>query len=264
MAKDKRTGKEDRGNKKKKPGFIFITGAFAAAIFLIAVIIGSIAYFSVQNNIYGVASKYRKQLETIPLISSALPEHAAEEVSLEYLSNEEVRVRYKELLNDYRALEKELAKAVEKSDNLNNLVLEFRRREDGLEIKEQAFSEKEKKLENQKSEFQQKVALHDRDGFEKYYGEMDAEKAQELYTRILEDKKEDINRKEFAKYYQNMEPDAAAGIFESMGSTKMDVIVAAIENMNRDSASQILQEMDTELASKVTQKLSEIYFINQE
>jgi flagellar basal body-associated protein FliL len=75
MAKNKKNSlKADKTNNNessKSKGILFTLIAFFTAIFIVAVIFGGAFYIVMHNNINGMADRYRKNIQNIPVLKLA-------------------------------------------------------------------------------------------------------------------------------------------------------------------------------------------------
>jgi flagellar motility protein MotE (MotC chaperone) len=91
----------------------------------------------------------------------------------------------------------------------------------------------------------------------------------DLLKKQLEDEKQKANlvqsqniseeAKKFSQLYEAMDSSASAKIFEQMGESKMDLIISIIKNIKKEKTSEILAAMKPEFASKLTEKMSQLY-----
>ena len=249
-----------RETKKGKGSLFYIITVFLAVLLFLMLLCG-LAYLAVKNNIYGVAEKYNSQLSRIPVFSDLLPD--VEETDPDaFLTEDEVRKRYKELRKEYNTLKTENERLTEEYRllqvaNEQNIV-----KIATLEAEKDAFEKQKQKLKEDKEEFARQVANKDKSGFKSYYESIDAQAAERIYREIVQQEKSDDDKKQLAKLYEEMKPAAVAAIFEEMGEEKIVIITEILNAMERSAAASVMQEFSPEFASLVTGKLAEIYMGN--
>lgn len=272
MAKDKgktfknrKTLQPQEGKEVKKNGALFTLMAFLVAIAIILVVFGSAFFIVIRNNINGLADRYRKDIQSIPILKWALPEPPDPE-SPEFLTDEEIKNKYMEL----RKLRDELNEKLEDSNKTISELQKYKQeQESNIEQMETEKSELQSQqlkleedrllLEQDRQSFTEMVAAHDKEGFIEFYEKEDAETTQKIYTEIMQQEKVDQEVSKFVKIYASMDAGAAAGIFEEMGDEKLQMVVDILKNMKQEIAAEIISEMDAKFAAKVTEKLSAEY-----
>lgn len=256
-------GKED--SKGRKSGFLFGLLAFLAAAAIIVVVLGGLFFIIVRNNVNNLAESYRKQIESIPVIKLALPRIPDLE-DPEYLTDEELRLKYQELRKVRDDLKKQLKAAGEQiyelqktNDELSKTIAENEKaKKDILEL--QAWLEQQKKqFMEDKQKIDGLIAKGDKERFKEFFEKIDKETAQRLFSEILKEEKADGDTRKFVQIYENMAPASAARIFEQLGDSKIDLIAGTLKNMKKENSAEILAAMEPSFASKVTEKLSESY-----
>jgi len=246
--------KEDKNNKYGNLKFGIL--AFLVAVAIMTGILAGAFYLILHNNVYDVAEKYRKEIQNMPLLKWALPK-APDPEDPEYMTDMEVRSKYKEIKEQRDKLLEELNEA-------NRVVDELKIYKDGyekivLEKEEEKIKlmEEKKKIEVDREEIQKLGAEGNKEGFKKYYETMDKDNAEILYREILLEEKIDADVKRFVQIYENMDEAAAARIFDEMGEQKIGLVVEILLKMRKEDSSAILAEMEPAFASKVTEKMAE-------
>ncbi len=87
--------------------------------------------------------------------------------------------------------------------------------------------------------------------YQKYYEMIDPANAENLYKQVVTQLQQDARLTEYAQAYASMEPAAAAKIFEEM-TNDLDLVAKILGIMNAESRGNILANMDSEIAARVT------------
>jgi len=271
MAKDKKSnenqtkGPNTQGSENKserKHGLLFGIFALVTALVIIAVVLGGAFYIVIHNNVNGLAVRYRKQIESLPVLKLALPKNLDYE-DLKYLTAEELRAKYHELRTVRDELESKLREAEVKIGELQKYKDEedtrkselekagedIKKRQDELDAKIKQYEEDKKKLD-------ELIISDDKEGFKAFYEKIDKKNAEELYAQVLKDERTSEEIKSMAKIFENMDPASAAKIFEQMGSSKIELIAEMLSSMNKEAAAGILGATSPSLASKVAEYYS--------
>lgn len=255
------TPQGSNNGEKKRNGFLFSVLALMVALVIIAAVLGGAFYIVIHNNVNGLAEKYRKEIQAIPVLKHALPVPPDPE-DPKYMTDAEIKDRYMELRKLRDELKAQLEEAGEKIEELrkykdeqDRFTAENEKVRQSLEQQRLEIEEKIKRYEEDKKKLDEAIAQSDRDGFIEFFEKIDRENAEAIYARVIKEKKEEEEDVKFAKLYEAMDAEAAARIFEQLGSSKIDLVVEALKNMNREAASEILASMDPAYAAKVTEKL---------
>lgn len=270
MAKDKVTNvnespksQEKQGDKTKRNGIVFGLLAVLTAIAIIVIVFGGAFFILIRNNVNGLADKYRKQIQPVPVLNMVLPKVQDPE-DPKLLSDEEIREKYAELMKHRDELagrvkesDKKIAELQKYKEDSEKLMEESESLKKALQEQQVKLDDKEKKLQEDKQKLDEMVAKNDKAGFKEFFEKIDSETAARLYSEILTEQKADEDTKKFAKIYEEMDAGAAAKIFEEMGDARLDLVVDALKSMNRENSAEILAAMNSSYAAKVTEKLSE-------
>lgn len=249
--KKKKKGK-DKGGEGEQEG---LGSKILSAIIIIAIIIIWLAIFAllIKYDVGGFGSTVlRPVLKDVPVINRILPDVAdettAEEQAYPYNNLSEAMDRINEL-------EGELAAAKSTNSTNANYVA-------GLEKEVQrlkTFEQNQLAFETEKDEFDKDVVFNDKapdiEEYRKYYEEIDPDNAAKLYKEVLEQQQVTENVKVLADKYANMKPANAAAILNGM-TGDLDLVAQILETMDSKKAALILGAMDTNVAAKVTKKMS--------
>ena len=251
---------ELQGSTTKKSngmGFVFVS-FFVAIVIMLSVFYGFFWYF-VSNNVNNVAERHRETIQKIPFLKNSLPE-AADPEDPKNLTETELRSKYSEVVNERDQL---LAKSQNLEEELKELQ-EYKDDKDKREQEKKAFEAEKAEFEQKKSQFKKdqetftkQAAENDKDGYKKFYENLYKDTATQIYKEILIDEKEIQGEIDFARIFEQMEPDSAAQILEEMGTDKIDLIVSILKNIKKDSSAEIIAELEPDFASQVSEKLNE-------
>ena len=241
---------EEKGKKKSKGKS---KNKILSVVVLILIVFVWLVIFAVliRLNVGGFGSTLSPILKDIPIINRILPEATDDEIAYE---------------SDYphKTLKDALAKIEglkETNDKLSLEVEEYKNINGKLE--EEIISLNEIKYKT--DEFKQRVLEFERDvvfgdkalnieEYKKFYESINPDNAEIIYRQVIGDLAESQEMKEKAEIYSQMNPRAAATIFETL-SDDTDLLLDILSNMTSSSASKILSEMDPDLAGNLTKKL---------
>lgn len=252
--------------KKKMNDIVYGLLAFLVATAIMLVVLGGTFYIIVKNNVNGIGEKLRPKLTEVPVLRMALPE-APDPDDEKYMPEDEVRKKYREQQSSIAELQKQLeqqkkvnAELQKFEDDNEKFDAEIESEKNSVEAERKQIDADIDQLAKDKQKLDQIVAEGDKEGFKAYFENIDKETAAKLYEEIMKEEKTDNEAVQFAKMYEIMEPDAAAAIFQEMGTSKMDTILDIIRNMKKEVVAQILTEMKPDFASQITEKLAEQHF----
>ena len=262
-------GVQSKRNTKKKnkgPGFF----AFLFPILLVVSIIFGVWTYFLKTNKFGLGETFRPVLKDIPLVRMVLPPNPDPE-SAEYMSNDELAKKY-EL---YRKQIKELKKQTEDQKKLIAELQKYKDNEQKIknEVGQQkADNDKEKKkieaerkqLQKDKLNFAEDLKNEDKNKFAEYFERMDKDIAKQIYEKVLKEKQVDEEVKNFVKTFEGMEPASAAKVLEHMGLGNMDLVANIMKMLKRQSASEIIANMDPVFAANLADRIAVEYPIYPE
>lgn len=261
----KGTGKKTTGKSEKQKGKLLTIMTVLLVAVIILTIFGGIYYFIVFNNIGGVTEQYYSTLKKIPVLNLALPE-PPDPLNPKYMTASEIKKQYIEFKKENESLNAQLTEAGRTIDEYKvfkdgNDVLsqEAESRKQDLDNREAAIAQKELKLKELQEKIDTLIANADTAAFADYYTTLDPENAQLIYEKIKLQQQIDENVKKFALVYAEMDPAAAAAIFERLGTSEMEMITNTLKAMNKTNSAEILESMNPDFAAKVTVKLDTLY-----
>lgn len=254
QARTNESPKKSKANSKKKDKLTKKRGSIFINVFILIIILFIwilIFILLVKLDVGGFGTTLRPVLKDITFVNKILPELTDEELAQEknypYASladamkridelekiNEELELMNEEYRNNTRNLEEELAtlnELKEKNDDFKKRVLEFDR--------SVVFGDEAPEIEEYKN----------------YYEAINPDNAEIIYRQVIYDVNVSQEIQEKADIYSQMDPKAAAKIFETL-SNDTDLLLLILSNMSKSSASEILSEMNPELAGTLTKKL---------
>lgn len=247
----------------KKNGFLYGLLVFMTALTVMLLILGSVFYFFIHNNMYGLAERYRQNLQGIPLLRLALPSVPDPE-DPKYLTEEQLKDKY----NQLRSLRDSLQKQLEEANSTISELQEIKEENEQLSAENESIKKlmedqnvkleaEKKQIEEDRAKLAKLAADGDTEGFKAFYEKLDEKSASEIYAQIMQEEKLDADTAKFIQIYEKMDAGAAAAIFEKLSGTDMDLVVDILKNMKKDISAEILSQMNTDIAAKLTSKLSE-------
>lgn len=198
------------------------------------------------------SSVMRPLLKDVPYLNQILPE---ENTDGEELSSEDAAYKY-ESMDDavayIKELELELHDAQQTNSDNAQTISDLESEVEKLKVYEQNQEEFEK----QKEEFYQEVVFSDEapdiEEYKKYYESIDAANAELLYKQVVGQTAKSEELEDYVAKYSSMKASQAAAIFNTM-TDDLSLVAKILENMDTDSAGDILGKMDAETAAKVTE-----------
>lgn len=239
---------KDKGDSKKKAKGKLTSLLILFLILFVWILILAIL---VKINVGGFGTNLRPLIKDIPIINKILPEVSDEELAYE---------------NDYpyKTIEEAMAKIEELEEVNENLELkneEYKNKNSKMheELEELADLRKDREDFNQRVlDFDKKVVTGDKapdiTEYIKYYKSINPDNAEIIYRQVIHKEEASQEIKKNADIYSNMDPKAAARIFETL-STDTDLLILILSNMKSSDVSAILSEMKPDLAGALTKKL---------
>lgn len=255
---DQPEGKKGKKNKKKgekneeKEGIVSRILTIMIVLFIVAIWLAIFA-FLIKYDVGGFGSTVlRPILKDIPGINEILPdipdEQAAEENNYPYKNLPEAMERIKEL-------EAQIASVNGSRKGDANYLAQLEAEVARLKT----FEENQLQFQAEKDKFDKEVVFNDKapdiEEYKKYYESISPDNAAEIYRQVVE--QQEIERKliEQAEMYKSMKPEEAARILNGMGGD-LDLVSNILLHMKTKEAGAILAKMDSNMAAKVTKKIS--------
>ncbi len=222
---------------------------FLATVIIVALWIGIFCVI-VKLDVGGLGTNVMTPLlKDIPVINLILPKDRVTETedSQSYGGYSSL----KEAVEQIRQLELELERAQSGSLSKDEEITELKA--EVLRLKE--FEEKQVEFQRIKTEFYEEVIYAENgpgpEAYKEYFESMDPTTAEYLYKQVVTQLEEEQEIKDYAKAYSEMKPKKAAAIFESM-QDNLDLAARILSVMNATDRGNILGEMDSEVAAKIT------------
>ena len=224
-------------------------GGFLIALLVIIIWLAIFAIL-IKTNVGGIGTMLRPILKNVPVLSMILPdatdEEVAEEAGYDFKSMSEAVDRIKEL-------ESELANykgGTTTSDTIASLQAEINRLK--------PYEEKAEYYQELKDKFDTEVVYADNapdiENYKTWYETIDSENAAKIYEQVIKDLEYEQKVKDWAETYSKMDAkDSAAILSEMTGDT--DLVVKILNCMTSKKRGEILAEMDTVFAAKITKLL---------
>ncbi|GKX28985.1 hypothetical protein SH1V18_14650 [Vallitalea longa] len=224
-------------------------------IIILLILIGAISAV-IKLDIGGIGSKYAyPALKNIPVLNKILP-NVVEDVSgndvaddnytFENVDEAVVRLKATEtLLKD---------KEIENEDLLQQIEL---LKDENTRLK--VFEENQVNFDKTKEEFDNLVVfgegVPDISNFVAFYEQMKPENAANIYAEAVKLEQYDKEILDIASSYEQMKAANAAAILTKMTTTssKMNMVVQILNNINSEQRGAILGAMDTRTAAKITE-----------
>ena len=188
-------------------------------------------------------------LKDVPVISKILPSEAV--VSTEDEESYGGYTSLREAVDYIKQLELELERAQSASNSDSEELSELRAEVERL----RTFEDAQVEFDRIKTEFYEEVIYAENgpgaEEYQKYYETIDPTNAEYLYKQVVEQVQENAKLSSYAQAYADMEPAAAAKIFEEMTSD-LDLVAKILNQMSAESRGNILAAMDSEIAARVT------------
>ncbi len=267
ILKDKNTATGKSSDRKNSPLFYVLT--ILTALILVALIIGSIMFLAVKNNVNGMADNMGDSIEKIPVLKLALPKKPEPEDE-KNMTEEQVRQKYTEIKANNGEMEKQIEELTSQVDSLNeqlsakdtNSSLQ-QQQKDALEKEKEQLTTDNAALKKDFDDLSAVIAKGDPAEYKKYFEKTNPAIASDLYEKVLTDEKMSAEVKKYVSIYESMDAGAVAGILEQMGTGKMTLIIEIMKNLKKDTSGDILTEMTPEFASKVSEELAKVYKVGE-
>lgn len=249
--KKKKKGKGDKETEEKVGIFSRIL-TFIIVLFIIVIWLAIFALL-IKYDVGDFGSTVlRPLLKDVPVVNQILPdapdETVAEEMNYQYRNLTEAMDRITEL-------EAELAAAKGTTQANANYLAQLEAEVARLKT----FEENQLQFQVEKDKFDREVVFADNapstEEYIKYYEGISPDNAAEIYRQVVEQQEQIKNLVEQAEMYKNMKPEEAAAILNGM-SGDLELVANILLNMKTKEAGAILAKMDSNMAAKVTKKIS--------
>lgn len=238
---DKKPEKKKEKKKGKKKG----KGKIVFLIVLLLLFGAGVAIFGF--NVGNIRDEYvYPLLRDIPVIGEWIPqEENAEQDEYSDLTKEQLIVQNKKLIAEKKTLEEDKKTLTNKiSDNSKEIA----------RLKE--IEANQLKFQNEKAEFDRKIAENDIKAFKDYYESVYPENADKIYKEIVTQEAADKKLKQYVQPFESMKKDAAAKVLEEMIGTDMEQVVRILNNISSEQRGAILGAMEPANAAAVVKQMA--------
>lgn len=251
MARKKKNDLENApqtGAEEERKGSKIVS--FLIALVIVIIWLGVFALL-IKMDIGGFGSRVLAPvLEDVPIINKILPGDSG------YTDSEG---------NTYKNLDAAMARIAElelQLDSMNSsgaansdYIAELEAEIDRLRI----FEEAQKDFEKRVAEFDREVVFADKapdlEEYKKFYEGIDPANAAVLYQQVVEQIQIDANMEEQGKRFANMDAEKAAQILSEM-TGDLDLVCGILKSMKTNQSAEIIANMTSEFAAKVTKKMT--------
>ncbi|MCR5010919.1 MAG: hypothetical protein K6A72_01110 [Lachnospiraceae bacterium] len=218
-------------------------------LFIVLIWIGIICIL-IKLDVGGLGSNVlRPIIGNVPVINKVLPGDGVTETD-----DLEAYYGYSSLADavaQIQALELELTSAQTANGTYVQQIEELKAEVNRLKT----FEDQQTEFQRIKTEFYEEVVYAENgpgaDAYRKYYEDMDPETAQYLYQEVVKKEAVDASVADYAAAYAAMDPNDAAEIFNTMGSS-LELVGKILKAMNSAQRGAILGAMDPDMAAQVT------------
>lgn len=256
MAKKKKNdvaNVQDIGGEEEKKGSRIVSFLIALVIVIIWLAVFALL---IKMDVGGFGSRVLAPvLQDVPIINKILPGGGGytDNEGNTYKNLDEAMARISELELQLDSMN---SSGAANSDYIAQLEAEIER----LRIFEQA----QKDFEERVAEFDREVVFSkkapDIEEYKKFYEGIDAANAAILYQQVIEQLQVDANMAEQGERFAKMEPATAAQILSEM-TGDLDLVCGILSSMKTQQSAEIIANMSSEFAAKVTKKMT---LMNQE
>lgn len=196
----------------------------------------------------------RPILKDVPVVNMILPAESnvssKEDLNSQYKSLSEAISKIKELEQTNSELE---TASTDKDAKIKELQAQVK--------KLKVFEDNQKTYEKNVAKFDKNVVFADNapsiSEYKKYYEMIDPTNAAKLYQQVVEQLQYSQAIQDKADIYKNMDPAAAASVFETM-SADVESVAKILLCMKPKESGAIIAEMDPVVAAKITKKMLDL------
>ena len=188
-------------------------------------------------------------LKDVPVVNKILPDTSGS------TSGESYDYTLEEAIARIKELEMQLDSQSSSSGVDSNYIAELEAEITRL----QQYEKQQEEFAQQKKEFDEEVVYAenapDIAEYQKYYEQIDPENAAEIYRQVVEEVQYNQKVQDASDRYASMDPASAAQILDQMTSADLDLVCEILDCMDAEKSSLILQEMDSNVAAKITKRM---------
>ncbi|MBE5934349.1 MAG: hypothetical protein E7262_00980 [Lachnospiraceae bacterium] len=244
----KQDNKKGKGKKEKKTKGDIIT-TIILILLMIIIILGAFALV-VKYDIAGFGSNVmRPILKDVPVLKVILPEEEKEETdsNYPYKTLDEAVVDIQKMQYEIDKLKKENADNKNKVEDLTKENSKLKKIEKEIE----AFESRVKDYENEVVFGENALDISE---YQKYYEQIDPERAEELYKQVIFKVSAEEKAKQLSNTYSKMDAGAAAAALEELDDS-IALVCDVLLDMSEKNRAAIMDEMTPEFAAKVTKRI---------
>lgn len=247
----------------KKSGIIKTFLTLVIAVVLITLAMGSVFGYMIHSNYYGLADRFRKNLEKVPVVKLILPPEydleVPEKMPFDVLL--EKYASYRSKCKEFEAKITELENTVKEltvyKDNADGIKADADETRKQLAAQQAELDMKMKEYQELKAKIDEIIAGKDTAEFKDFYERLDSQNAAKVYEKVMERYVCSSEVKEFAKVYEGMDASKAATVLQKIGSSNMELVVDILKNMSKESSAAVMEAMRDDFAARVTQHLAQ-------
>ncbi len=215
-------------------------------LLIVLVLIGCIV-FEFATNFFGLREDYfYPALRNVPVVKDWIPaEEGGEEDEYSGLTKEQLIVQNKKLEAEKKALE-------EDKENLSKRISD----NDAEMTRLKEIEAQQVQFKNDKEAFDRMIAENDPNAYSAYYESVYPENADAIYKEVVAQQAVDKELKKYVQTFENMKKDAAAKVLEEMIGTDMDLVVRILNNISPEQRGAILGAMESENAAAAAKQMA--------
>lgn len=258
---------ETQGSEGQKKAGGLVSGIAAAfiALLIVFLVFSGVFFFVLRNNLFRLADRFRADFDSNPILRLVLPPAPTEfdPDAAENLTPLQLAERYEAYRELILEMELELGALTETIETLEAEALtpSAIEGEDGAPLMPQQqleeIARQRAELEILYSEVAEAAARGDTEGFRAYYEELDPEAAAAIYESIIKREAVDSLAEAAARPVGLMDSDAAAALLRELWAQDSNLVLAIANVSKAQTLAEILGEMDPILAAEITRELAE-------
>lgn len=241
---EKSKKKKEKKEKKEKKGSLKVI------IFLMFfVLIMGMAIAILFFNAFNIREKYlRSTIDKIPVVKNIIPKAKTENANEE--NNNTMTI--KEAEAKIADLENQLAT---KDTTIDTLTKD----NDALKLENNRLKEIESQqieFKADKEEFDKMIAENNPEAYSAFYESISPENAEKLYQSTKATSEQTKELKKYTDTFQEIDPEAGAGVIEEMVGTDMNLASLILSNIDSEQRAKIIAAMDPTRAASVVKYMA--------
>ena len=260
--KEKQVSEQKQSTNSEKPGGCLHSIIVVLLAFLVVTVVFSgVFYFTVKNNISGLADSLKPYIKDYPILKVFMPDDLSgyDPEDPKYLSDKELLKKYQEYREMVLSLQQELdeaKKTIEGMDAEKKALADMETKTQENRQILQTIEDKKTELEDIKKSLAELIAKGDPEGFKEYFQKIDKAVAQAVYAEIMKEAAISEEKKELAKPFARMNPQGAADVLTELFSRDKEAVLDIFEGMDPKIMAPILEKMDAKIAAEIYGLLS--------